>query len=489
MGYTWDGTIVRVYLNGRMVAETPQSLPVDKVRSLNLGPYRDSWYAPKAWGPDCFAAQLQTWDHPLTPAEMAETCGIEVRPLEADFPTRLAIPKTVVPPLLDGELNDPCWALSSSFVGLIHGKDPTKSWDLPENQAFFTWDDQNLYLGFRTLFPGRVTLKGGDPRTPEREPEVWGDESFEFYLYFGDKYFRFAGNLNGGTTEAYGTDNAWNGTWTYKTTCKMRIDDRQHWQGEVAIPWQTLGLSAPPANPFRLNFCRSWRLPETGTHSSLIYTGNYNRIEDFPEVHLSQNPVGFSFLTTENPALGHLRQTLHLQGNDNDALHCQILLGRADGLAMPKPLWEKICTMSDKTASNERIDLPLTQTGFDRLIFRISQNNSLLLQQTMPYHLNEDFLLVAPRFLQEKIRFRLRYAMLQEKFGGAFTGKVRLRNPQGDIVAELTFADDAEQTLPFPRQNPAGDYTAELTDATSGTLLHSVKLAYPGLGDLGKNDF
>lgn len=483
MGYTWDGNLVRVYLNGRMVAETPQPLPVSNLRTIHIGPYRDSWYAPKPWGPDCFATQLRTWNHPLSPAEMAEACGAEVRPLETDFPSRLAIPKTAAAPALDGDLNDPCWPAAASFVGLTHGKEPMKSWELPENQTLFTWDNDHLYVGFRTLFPGRVPLKTGDPRTPEREPEVWGDESFELYIFFGDQYYRFAGNVAGGSTEAHGTDNNWNGPWTYKTTCKMRIDDRQHWQGEIAIPWQTLARTAPPTEPFRLNFCRSWRLPETGTHSSLIPGGNYNRTEDFPEVHLSQSPAGFAFLTTDNPALGHLRQTLRLQGNANDAFHCQILLGRADGLAMPKPLLDKVCQTTGTTPVSETIDLPLNQTGFDRLVFRISRNNTLLLQQIMPYHLNEDFLLAAPRFLQEKIGIRIRHAMLQGKFGPAFTGTVRLRNPKGDTLAQLVFSDEAEQFIPFPRRNPPGDYTAELTDAATGTLLHALTLSYPGLGD------
>ncbi len=487
--FTWDGTTVRVYLDGLLMAEAKQPVAVEKVSKLNIGPYKDGWIAPKPWGNDCFIGELKTWNHALTSDEILAASGIKPKLLSDNYPLQLTVPRlTAAPPVLDGELNDPAWQNASGMIGLIHGKEFNKSWDLPPHSFKLMYDKDNLYLGFDTLFPGRVPIKAGAPRG-DSEPEVWGDESFELYLQVNDVLYRFGGNVAGGFTEWRGTDSAWNGSWTYKTSLKMRIDDCQLWQGEVAIPWTTLGLNAPPATPVKFNFCRTWRLPETGTHSSTSEDGSYAKVERFPELRFADTAPALQVLAQNNPDSGKFEQKIQLASARNGKVDYRLQLAKADGSAAPLTVLNKSYTLTSGKPATDDIVVPLTQTGYDRMIFSLSQGKELLMQEIMPFQLNEEYVLVSPQFLKEKIYLTVKQDMLKGKFGPDFAARVRITGPAGQAIYNEAIKSADETPVTFVRANPAGPYKIELLNSGSSEVVFSRVLNYPGIGEWEKLSF
>ncbi|MEI8247507.1 MAG: glycoside hydrolase domain-containing protein [Lentisphaerota bacterium] len=486
---TWDGTTIRVYLDGILQAEAKQPAAVEKISNLNIGPYKDGWIAPKPWGNDCFAGELRTWNTALPPEAIAAVSGVESKPLAQSYPALLVAPQLAgAPPQLDGELNDPAWQFAAGMVGVTDGRTPHKSWDLPPHSFKIMWDANNLYMGFDTLFPGRVAIKAGDTRT-DKEPEVWGDESFEFYLLVNGKLYRFAGNVAGGFTEWLGTDSKWNGQWTYKTSLKMRIDDRQLWQGEAAIPWSTLGLSGPPETPVKFNFCRTWRLPETGTYSSLAESGQYNMTDLFPELYFAKTAPVMQIVEQNNPNMGKFEQKIKFASGRSASVRYQVQLAQANGSATPITLNDKIFTLQKDIPLTENFFMPIVNTGYDRLLFTYSQGEQVLMQEILPFQLNEEYVTAAPRFLHEQVGLTVKLSMLYGKFGKDFTGQLRLTGPDGREVYQSAVNSESEIPVKFIRANPAGLYKVELLNAKDGKSIFTREFNYPGIGAWEKLTF
>ncbi len=485
---TWDGSTVRIYLDGLLQAETRQPAAMEKVSNLNIGPYKDNWVAPKPWSNDCFAGELRTWNTALAPEEIAAACGVQIKPLSQSYPARLVVPQLVgAPPKMNGELTDPAWQFAAGMIGVTDGKNPAKSWDLPPHSFKIMWDANNLYMGFDTLFPGRVAIKAGDTRT-DKEPEVWGDESFEFYLLIKDKLYRFAGNVAGGYTEWLGNDSKWNGQWTYKTSLKMRIDDRQLWQGEVAIPWSTLDLTGPPETPVKFNFCRSWRLPETGTYSSLSESGQYNMTDLFPELYFAKTAPVMQILAQNNPNIGNFEQKIRFAAGQNSSVRYQVQLAKANGSAALL-LTDKALALQGGIPLTETISMPIVNTGYDRLLFTYSQGEKLLMQEILPFQLNEEFVTVSPHFLREQVGLNVKLNMLHGKFGNDFAGQLRLIDPNGHELYRSAVSSEAEIPVKFVRPNPAGLYKVELLNAKDGKSIFTREFNYPGIGAWEKLTF
>ena len=81
LGFSWDGNKVRAYLDGRVVGEGEQPLPMEKLGNLNVGPYSDAWIGTSPWCDDTHLQTLQTFDTALTPQQVAELSGVEFQPL------------------------------------------------------------------------------------------------------------------------------------------------------------------------------------------------------------------------------------------------------------------------------------------------------------------------------------------------------------------------------------------------------------------------
>lgn len=485
MAVTWDGAIVRFFRDGLMVAEGKQEVPVEKVTMLNLGPYRDNWIATKPWGNDSLAGSLRVFNTALSPAEIAKLCGVKLSGADQTFPPALNIPRTAAEPKIDGVLDEEMWSCAGSLPGLIHGKKPAESFTFPPADFKLSYDDRNLYLGFTTLFPGHQPILAGAARTSDKEPEVWGSESFELYLEIDGKLYRFAGNVAGGSSEFCNSNTGWDGEWRYQSTLKMRIDDRQLWQGEAAIPWRTLGLNAPPSNPVKFNFCRTWCLPETATHSSLTASGSYGKLETAPELRTVPETAVMNVLENGNPCHGKFTQKVRFASPRDTRVGYRIEAASADGTAAPLLLTEKELSLKKNTPVTEDFVVSITSPRYDRLIFTLMDNGKLAARQVLPFQLQENYLIITPHFIQEKLQTEINLDMLKDQFGAGFQPRLRLLAPDGKIVREQAVS----ASIPFERRLTSGNYQLALVNATDNTVADTVEFFYPGIGEWENHRF
>jgi hypothetical protein len=488
--FTYDGSTVRIYQDGKLLSEAPQPLPMATLGNLNIGPYKDGWYAPKGWGNDCQAKELRLWNRALSPAEMAGLCGVEFTPLHLSQPPLLSVPRLVgAAPVVDGELNEGAWHFAASMPSLIYGQFKEKSGELPPHGFALTYDDQNLYLGFRTIFPGGTSIQAGGLREANYEPEVWGTESFEFYITIADRRYRFGGNVAGGYVEWLGVDSKWNGTWTYKSTLKMRIDDSQLWQGEVAIPWKTLELSGPPKETVKFNFCRSWKVPKVEITSSLNLIGKtYGNPEEHVDlVFLEEAPV-MQILEQSNPNLGDYKHEIALAAKAGGALRYRLELGHLDGSSQPLPIYDRVFQLKPEEYMTDKLDISISNTGYDCLVYSLARGNQVYMREIVPFQLQADYFTIQALFLSEKIPVKVRLPMLRNKFGADFSGTLLLTAPDKKVLFRQTLAE-AELVIPFSRQNQAGEYRIDLLNDRNGEVIYSQTLNYPGIGEWARQDF
>ncbi|MBR6374225.1 MAG: hypothetical protein IKS20_13685, partial [Victivallales bacterium] len=222
VGCTWDGTVVRIYLEGKVIAEREQPKSLKGiVRNLNIGPYKDGWFAPRKWANDTYVKYIRVYDEALTPDEVAKQFNVSFKDLEKTHPQFLSIPKVpdgMEAPANDGKLKEPVWNLAASMPRLVDLNFPEKSGQIPPNIFKLLYDKQNIYIGFSTIFPTGSPLQEGELRTEKKEPTAWANESFEFYLRYKGKTFHFVGNVAGGYMERRNRDQEWNGKWTYTST-------------------------------------------------------------------------------------------------------------------------------------------------------------------------------------------------------------------------------------------------------------------------------
>ena len=64
---TWDGQLVCAYLNGELVGEGCQPMPLGRINDLFIGPFTDQWVKVPAWTDDCIIYSLRTWN--VTPSK------------------------------------------------------------------------------------------------------------------------------------------------------------------------------------------------------------------------------------------------------------------------------------------------------------------------------------------------------------------------------------------------------------------------------------
>ncbi len=492
LGVTWDGSVVRVYLDGRMVGENVQPVAVTaEVRDLNLGPYKDGWIAPKPWSNDTLMRFLRVYNTALTPEEIAKLSHVEFKPLAVTSPMTLTVPPLaakVSAPQIDGKLDEDAWKFAASMPRLIYGNFPQKSGMLPPHGFRLTCDAKNLYLGFDTLFPGRAPVQAGEVRTADREPEVWGSESFEFYIHNGGHVYRFAGNVAGGSTEWRDSDAQWSAPWSYATTQSMKIDDSILWQGEVAIPWSSVGLDGPPKQPLPINFCRSWKLPEVGTHSSLSLSGGSYNVAD-ARIDAVFGPTAVIQTTRQNdPANGEYVQEFTMASAKGGKVDYDLALARLDGSVAPMSIFNRAWTLAPGEPAADKVAVQINAPGYDCLVYTFTDGNRVAMREIVPFKLNEEFFTVTPLFLKEKLLVGLKQAMLKGKFGANFKGELVLTGPDGKVAASLPAVGDRAE-IAFPRSNTAGQYKLELVNAADHAAVGLKELSYPGIGEWEKLEF
>ena len=490
LGVTWNGNRMRLYLDGLAISDTEQLHNFSgRLTKLNIGPYADAYYVPGKWTNDTYIKYIRTAKSALAAEEIAKSCGVTIKPLVEDYPMLLTIPPIAAgtaAPTMDGQLDEAAWNTAASMPRLIQGNFPHLSGELPPHDFRLTYDKDNLYLGFTTLFPPNVQLVEGEVRTPDKEPEAWGSESFEFWLQT-EKIYRFAGNVAGGYCEGRIHEKQWDGKWTYRTSLARNIDDSMTWQGEVSIPWATLELDGPPKQGFRFNFCRSWKIPQAGNFSSLNITGaGY-----VPEAMISAVFAPSATMRVHkqsNPNNGDYEIEFQVASARGGNVQYELAVAKLDGSVAPMPLNTRQWNMKAGEVINDKQNVQISQPDYDCLLYTLKDNGKAVMREIIPFRLDENFFDVRPYFLHGNVRILLKSAMMHNKLGKDFQGRIILKAAEGGAELSSIGIDGAKLELPFDRNLPGGKYTISLTDM-AGVVKASKEVFYPGIQEWQKMTF
>ena len=484
LGTTWDGDAVRVYIDGVAVDSAAQPLPIrrEKVTKLNLGPYKDAYRAPRKWGGDVVISRLRVWDNTRAPAEVAAENGVGFKPLVETDKMTLVVPKLpdgVAAPIVDGRLDDSAWSHAGSVPQLIHGNFVGRSGRLPPHSFRLMYDDECLYLGFDTLFPGGFTCVEGIARTADKEPEAWGSESWEFFFRIGKTLYRFAGNYAGGTLESKSpVGKAWNGEWKSAFSKAKNIDDSVLWQGEAAIPWKTLGLAGPYAGESNFNFARSWTIPTCGTISSLNESGR-GYIPDAACPYMSFAPVaGYRLTRRTDPAQGDYEEEYAISGGAKGGrLVYEVSLASRDGSLAPKLVHRTDVNAAPGEFVRGSLKTSTAIPGYDAILHVLTCDGRVVMREAVPYDLDTRVFDVSPLYLHEKVKI---------SFRRPFDGVFEMVDPDGAALVSRR-ADGTPFEIDFPRANAKGEYVFRIR-REDGTVAGEVKSFYPGIGEWERQD-
>ncbi len=170
----------------------------------------------------------------------------------------LSVRRCDAPPVIDGVLGPDEWTGLAPIGGpaLTNGK--------PARLTFFAgmvYDDAGIYAFCVSEIPDLSILRAA---VKERDGAVYGDDCYEIFLDpdpdTPTQYFHLVANSIDTHYDGFGKkDSSWNGDWRSKSVVEELEDGRGLWTIEIAVPFETLGVSAPEDGAtWRFNLCRTW---------------------------------------------------------------------------------------------------------------------------------------------------------------------------------------------------------------------------------------
>lgn len=178
--------------------------------------------------------------------------------------------RTKTAPVIDGNLNDPCWKNAVEITNFIQLKKAGTA-ARRETRIFLTFDNKNLYIGafcreeninpvFNKLHEFRATVKKRDSQT------IWKDDMMEIFLapdiHHASNYYHLAFNSLGTIYDELKQDpKAWDSNAKIGVSKVVKgdhaADDMSGWIAEIAIPFASMKTKAPVnGTKWKVNFCR-----------------------------------------------------------------------------------------------------------------------------------------------------------------------------------------------------------------------------------------
>ena len=492
----WDGFRSRVYFDGALVLTKDhpagwRPLIADGT-TLNLGgicPGGSTSRAP--WGTaDTAVDELKVFPGMLSAVQIATLAG---RPMAARAltgippqPPALAIPRLARAPKLDGHLAEHEWDGASSLATLIDSTSPGRSFDYPEQQVYFAYDDASLYVAMRSHFPTGASY----PEAPVRrglddaDVEVWGSESFELWLIRpGDERpYRFAGSPGGGFTEQHARDNTWNGAWTYRWTIGRTVHATDYWDVELAVPFSTLGIEAPDGAELKMNFARTWRsLEQLGPATSWIGSPSYLDAQRFAAVRLDPAAPALRVQVTGSPATGQFEQsfTIHHRDQHPGPYRGTLTIGLQAELAEnDTTVAERAIEVPPGKSQLVRVPVTIADPMFQRVGYALTpaDGDRPTARHSVPFALRTDFLDLVPLNLQHALVIKPAHTLLTARLAaeGAADAAVFVQvfDAAGRKIHQRQVDSDRDVRLDLPPDGPWGDYAVRMhARAADGTLL------------------
>ncbi|MBC7327499.1 hypothetical protein H5T87_05220 [bacterium] len=182
----------------------------------------------------------------------------------------LTIPYSEEPPTIDGKVSPEEWKKASA-IGILFpiGQDELS---LPSTIFYLCYDSQCLYIGF-------TCQSFGQPIAQERERDgnVWEDDAVEIFLSPSfPRYFQFILNSKNSIWDSDGKDASWNCEWKHAISLK-----ENGWEGEIAIPFSSLGVTPKEGDLWRFNLARDVPSPRKLSLSFAPCKSSFHEPENF----------------------------------------------------------------------------------------------------------------------------------------------------------------------------------------------------------------
>lgn len=205
----------------------------------------------------------------------------------------LALPKTAVPPTIDGALNDACWTHGSAGISHFLYAGSGKPAEAVATRASVCYDDTALYVAFACQEPHMDKLVAR--QSGHHQSMVWVDDGVEVFVDpTGQrrKYAHFILNTNGSLYDELGQDPSWDSNIAYGV--RKRADG---YDVELAIPWATLASAGLPRSPLMaLNLCRN-RFAGAQPEPHMAWAcpfGGYHAPDRFGVAALAEGPLAIT---------------------------------------------------------------------------------------------------------------------------------------------------------------------------------------------------
>ncbi|MDP7743103.1 MAG: sugar-binding protein, partial [Lentisphaeria bacterium] len=171
--------------------------------------------------------------------------------------------RTTVPPVLDGRLDDACWARAGVAGGFTNTTNSPSHKPSQQTEVYLLHDDENLYVAYRCFESEFESVKA--EKTGRDAQGLWGDDCIELYLIppdsafpetpiVGTDYYYLVVNSIGTQSDNVGQHDVdqWTGNWEARTA---REGDA--WTVEIQIPLAVVDSRPAEGALWKVNFTRS----------------------------------------------------------------------------------------------------------------------------------------------------------------------------------------------------------------------------------------
>ncbi|MCK5802881.1 MAG: hypothetical protein KAI66_08615 [Lentisphaeria bacterium] len=230
--------------------------------------------------------------------DVAMTRTMEEELKELDRPIVYAA-HTNTPPVLDGDLNDPCWQGRFKYADfkLMNGNPPKE-----QTEFMICHDGQFLYVAVKAyalaLNPVNNLLSSFRDAAKKRKGPVYSDDGIEFF-FSHDKmagYYQIIGNVHT-TWERHVTAQGGDASWApdvrlggRKHISEQHRDDDAYYTIETAFSLKSLGIDYPAVSRFRFNLGRADKVNKQNSHWSGL--GSFHQYRDYPWLMLGDKAIG-----------------------------------------------------------------------------------------------------------------------------------------------------------------------------------------------------
>ncbi len=212
----------------------------------------------------------------------------------------VVIVKSDTPPIIDGDLNDPCWSQCKPYGNFTQAQPNMESPATESTLCYLAYDSDNLYFAAKCFDsePDKVIAN------LKRREDIGGDDAIELNLdTYNEQRSSYTFDINplgiqsDGIKIVNGSDDSWDGVW-------MSSGKRTNfgWQVEAAIPFKTLRFPQKKDQIWRVQFYRLiQRKNEADSYVPLRKTDNNDLERTAPLIGI--NSIGQDLLLDIKPYL------------------------------------------------------------------------------------------------------------------------------------------------------------------------------------------